>query len=211
MKDLTLYTHPVSANSHRVKLLLSLLGVDHSETSIDLFKNEQRTAEFAAVSPWAQIPVLRDGDLVLNESYAILLYLAGEYGTDGGAQWWPETPGDQARVARWMFFTANMLHNGIGLARNEYGFGIPSGGQLAFQRGTKALHLLEAHLANRKWFELDRPTLADVSVYPFIAVAPEAGFDLSPYEHLSDWVARFSEQPGFIKMPRVLPDKAPQA
>lgn len=210
MSYLTLYTHPVSANAHRVKLLLALLGVDHDEVTIDLLKGEHRGPAFAAMNPWAQIPVLKDGKLILNESYAILLYVAGRYGADGGEQWWPIHPVDQARVARWLFFTANMLHNGIGLARNEFGFGIPSGGQFAFQRGTIALELIDAHLADRAWFELDRPTLADISVYPFVAVAPEAGFDLARYRHVADWIARVSDLPNFVGMPRTLPDKAPQ-
>lgn len=211
MTDITLYTHPVSANSHRVKLLLSLLGVPHTAVTIDLLKGEHHSPEFAELNPWRVLPVLKDGELVFNESYSILIYVARQYGVEAGEQWWPHGWIKQTRVARWMFFTANELHNGIGLARNEFGFGVPSGGAYALGRALKALALLDAHLADREWFELDRPTLADVSIYPFVAVAPEAGIDLAPYENLRAWVARVSALPGFDPMPRLLPDKVLQA
>lgn len=210
MTDITLYTHPVSANSHRVKLLLSLLDVPHGEVTIDLLKGEQYSPGFAEVNGWRRLPVLKDRDLVFNESYAILIYVARQYGEESGEQWWPHGQIKQARVARWMFFTADELHNGIGLARNEFGFGIPSSGAYAMERAMKALALLDAHLADREWFELERPTLADVSIYPFIAVAPEAGIDLSAYSNLANWLARVSALPSFVPMPRLLPDKAPR-
>ncbi len=210
MPDITLYTHPVSANSHRVKLLLSLLGLPHAEQIVDVLKGAQRSPEFTALNPLQQLPVLTDGDVVLNESYAILLYLAGRYGDEDADRWWPMAPVDQALVARWMFFTANNLHNGIGLARNEFGFGIPSAGDYALGRGERALGALDRHLAGRDWVELGRPTLADVAVYPFIAVAPEAGFDLTPHRHLTQWVDRLASLPGFVAMPRLLPNRAPR-
>lgn len=211
MTELKLYTHPASANSHRVKLMLSLLGVEHGEVTVDLLKGEQFSPAFAALNPWGRLPVLKSGEAVLNESYAILIFAVREFAPDAGEQWWPHDHIEQAHVARWMFFTANELHNGIGLARNEFGYGIPSAGPYALERGLKSLALLDAHLAGRQWFELDRPTLADVSIYPFVAVAPEAGIDLSPFANVAEWIERFAAVPGFISMPRLLPNKAPRA
>ena len=57
------------------------------------------TPEFLAMNPEGKVPVLRDGDLVLWESCAILRYLAARYG-DGGP-FWPADPVERARVDQW--------------------------------------------------------------------------------------------------------------
>ena len=43
---------------------------------IDLRKGEQKTPQYAALNPNMRMPTLKDGDLVLWESNAILQYLA---------------------------------------------------------------------------------------------------------------------------------------
>ena len=83
MTDLKLYSHPVSANSHRVKLMLSLLGVEHDEVTVDLLKGEHFSPAFAALNPWGRLPVLKFGEAVFNESYAILIFAVREFGSKG--------------------------------------------------------------------------------------------------------------------------------
>ncbi|MCQ0971224.1 glutathione S-transferase family protein [Paracoccus sp. TK19116] len=57
------------------------------------------TAEYRAMNPYGRVPTMRDGDLVMWESAAILRYLAGRYG-DGGALW-PADPVRRAPVDMW--------------------------------------------------------------------------------------------------------------
>jgi glutathione S-transferase len=208
MSDIVLHGFPVSSNTHRVRLMLSLLGVPFEERMVNLVTGEHLKPEFTTLNPQQKVPALIHDGRVLTESYAILLYLAQTFGGDQASAWWPSDPAQQAEVASWMFFTANELHNGIGLARNERAFRIPSAGDYAAERGRKSLAWIEAHLADREWLELGRPTLADVSVYPFVAVAPEAGLPLDGYPAIQRWVARLGALPGFLPMPML---KAPAA
>ena len=67
-----------SGHVHRVRLMLSLLGLPFREHEIDLPKGEHKAARVPGAQ-WGlgQVPVLRDGDLQLADSNAICVYLAG--------------------------------------------------------------------------------------------------------------------------------------
>ena len=74
-----LYEHPESGNSHKVRLLLSFLGLEYESVIVDLMTDEQHQAPFLAVNPRGEVPVLVDNELVLRDSMAILVYLATQY------------------------------------------------------------------------------------------------------------------------------------
>ncbi|HJY39908.1 MAG TPA: glutathione S-transferase N-terminal domain-containing protein, partial [Steroidobacteraceae bacterium] len=62
--------------SIRARWTLQELGVDFEAISVNLFAGEAQRPEFLQLNPAAKIPVLVDGDFVLTESAAIVLYLA---------------------------------------------------------------------------------------------------------------------------------------
>lgn len=70
-----------SGNCYKIKLAMSLLGIDYQWVPVDILKGETQTPEFLAKNPNGKIPVLEleDGSC-LWESNAILNFLA-----DGGA------------------------------------------------------------------------------------------------------------------------------
>ena len=76
---------------------LKLLGSDYSLTKVDYFAGEQKSDAFKAINPNAALPALRDGDLVLWESNAILQYAANK---DGKAKFYPTDPAKRADVNR---------------------------------------------------------------------------------------------------------------
>jgi len=194
-----LYGFPLSGNTHRVRLFLSLLGLDYRERTINLATGEHRRAEFLALNPLGQVPVLTDGDRVLRDSHAIVYYLARAYDRDGA--WLPVEPAAAAQVLQWLFMDANELHNGIGYARNHLTFGVSCDLAAAQARGRAALAVLENRLAGHDWLELDRPTLADVACYPLVSLAHQGGFTLASYPAVSAWLTRVEQLPGFVPMP----------
>lgn len=197
--DRVLHGYPVSANTHRVRLLLSLLGLPWRETLVDLARGEQRGAAFRRLSPAGQVPVLAQGSLTIWDSHAILVYLAQTCGADA---WWPAAPADQAQVMQWLFFDSNEIHNGIGYARNHKAFGIACDYEAAAGRGRAALAVLDERLADVPWLALGRLTVADLACYPMVAVADQAGIDLGPFEHVRGWLRRLESLPSFAAMPR---------
>ncbi|MEQ1667935.1 MAG: glutathione S-transferase N-terminal domain-containing protein, partial [Sulfuriferula sp.] len=82
---MVLYEFPLSGNCHKVRLMLSLLGLPYRSVVLNREQREQKSAAFLAINPYGQVPVLQDGELVLRDSQAILVYLAQQY---GGAHWW---------------------------------------------------------------------------------------------------------------------------
>lgn len=57
------------------------------------------TPEYRAMNPHGRVPTMRDGDLIMWESCAILRYLSSRYG-DGGP-FWPADPVARGQVDMW--------------------------------------------------------------------------------------------------------------
>ena len=70
-----LYEFPPT-RSIRARWTLQELGIDFESERVNLLAGDHRRPEFLAINPAGKIPVLVDGDVVLNESVAIALYLA---------------------------------------------------------------------------------------------------------------------------------------
>ncbi|NJK56059.1 MAG: glutathione S-transferase family protein [Pleurocapsa sp. SU_5_0] len=197
-----LYGHELSGNSYKVKLMLSLLEIDYEWIEVDLLKGEHQTAEFLELNPFGQVPVLVDNDITLADSQAILVYLARRY---GGDQWLPSEPEFLSRVVRWLSITAGEVREGVGFARLYYLFNANYVNiERATQRAEFILTQLERHLSdNRQWLECDCPTIADIAVFPYVALAEDGKISLKPYTKVLSWIDRVQSLPGFIAMPGI--------
>jgi glutathione S-transferase len=69
--------------SIRIRWTLRELGVDFEAITVNLLAGEQRSPAFLKINPAGKLPVLVDGDTVLTESIAIVLYLAEKYRDKG--------------------------------------------------------------------------------------------------------------------------------
>lgn len=196
--DRTLYAFRFSTCSHRARLMLTLLGLEFTEVSIDLAAGEQRKPQFLALNPVGQVPVLVEDSRVLFDSHAILVYLAETYGPSA---WWPQHSYERAQVLQWLNFNANELHNGIGTARNIAAFGLPGDLSATLGRAKAALQVLDRELAQREWLVHGKATLADIACISLVSVAHEAGIDMSSYPHVLQWKERVTGLANFIPMP----------
>ncbi|MBX2833255.1 MAG: glutathione S-transferase [Rhodospirillales bacterium] len=190
-----LHHHPISGHAHRVRLLLGLLGVKHELIEVDLSKGAHKSPAFLALNPFGQIPVLEDGDIVISDSNAIMVYLAKK---TGATDWLPETPEGAARVQRWLSVAAGQIAFGPGAARLVTLFGAPFNADEVIERAHAILRLIEDHLKNQNWLASDHPTIADIALYSYVARAPEGNVDLSPYDKVQDWLSRIEALPGFV-------------
>ena len=92
------YGRATSSNVQAVMWALGELGLAHQRLDYGHTHGGLDTPEFRAIAPHRLIPVIRDGDLVVWESCAILRYLGAAYGS---APFWPDDPRDRARVDMW--------------------------------------------------------------------------------------------------------------
>ena len=96
---ITVYGRATSSNVQAVMWGIGELGLDYERLDYGLDFGGIDTPDYLAMNPHGLVPTIRDGDLVLWESCAILRYLAAKYG-DGGA-FWPADPVARARVDMW--------------------------------------------------------------------------------------------------------------
>src|SRR3982750_1916245 len=76
---LKFYYHP-SPNPAKVALFLEESGLPYEMVPVDTAKGEQHSAAYRAINPNGKTPALVDGDAVVFDSNAILLYLAVRHG-----------------------------------------------------------------------------------------------------------------------------------
>lgn len=194
-----LYGHALSGNVHKVRLLLGWIGLSYTEVPVDIPAGEQRGAAFLALNPLGQVPVLVEEDgTAIRDSQAILVYLAARYGQ---GDWWPREPTGQGLVSQWLSFAANEIARGLALARLHRLLGVPADLEAAQRLGEATLNLVDAHLAGREWLELNRPTIADCALLPYVALAGDAGVDLAGHARVRTWIERCRNLPGFVAMP----------
>jgi len=189
-----LYSHPLSGHSHRAHLFLSLIGIDAEVLQVDLAAREHKSASFLALNPFGQLPVLEDGDVIISDSNAILVYLAKKYAPEG---WLPEEPAAAAAVQRWLSVAAGEIAYGPCAARLVTLFGAKFDTEEVIARAHRILQLIDDRLVDREWIAASRPTIADVALYSYIARAPEGNVDRSAYRNVTAWLERIEALPGF--------------
>lgn len=194
-----LYHTALSGHAHRARLFLSLVGVAHEVVEVDLAGGAHRTPDFLRLNPFGQVPVLVDGAVVIPDSNAILVYVAKALGR---ADWLPEDAEGAARVQRWLSVAAGPIAFGPAAARLITVFGAAFDAAEVVARAHGILGRIEAELADRAWIAADRPTIADVALYSYVAAAPEGNVDLAPYGGVRAWLARIEALPGFVPFPQ---------
>jgi len=162
----------------RVIWLLEEMGLAYRLRPVDLLAGVENDAEFLAINPAGFIPAIRDGDVTMVESVAIMEYLMARYGPTPLA---PD-PLDSAFPAYQQF-----LHLGeAGLAASIY-FVVVSrnlapeaerqnwGARKALEVFESRLRLVTRQLARSPYLAGDKFTAADISVTYALELAQRHG------------------------------------
>lgn len=179
--------------------MLALLDLPVERVEVDLRAGAQRSAAFLALNPFAQVPVIEDGDVVVADSNAILIYLAAEYGQ---GRWLPTDGRTLAELQRWFSVAAGPLAHGAAAARIHHLYGRSGDITPARQRAHALLASMNAHLEGRPFLLGAQLSLADIANYTYTAHAPEGGVSLEEYPHVRAWLRRVESTPRFIPMVR---------
>lgn len=153
------------------------------------------------LNPNARVPILEDEGLVLWESMAINLYLAGRY----GGELWPADPKDRGRVYMWSLWSQTAVdvparHQ----ARRSQDAEIRAAAEA---ERLAALHILEEALANRPHLLGEAFTIADLNVAATLSEPQEKGrvdgdLDLSEcgLPRLADWLQRCQAREAWLRV-----------
>jgi glutathione S-transferase len=194
---LRLHDYPASANCYKVRLLLAQLDRDYERVPVDIFGGDTLTDEYARVNPQRQVPVLeRDGAEPLTESNAILVHLAE------GTDYLPDDTHDRAQALKWLFVEqADVIPGVAGLRFRLVTERIaPDSREAQWRRntGTAALTLLNDRLGKSDYLAGDRYSIADISLFAYVHVSNEAGFELDEYPQVKEWTERVRGTPGYM-------------
>jgi glutathione S-transferase len=147
---------------------LKELGLEFEFIPVNLQAGEHRRPEFLALNPAGKVPVLVDGDLVLTESAAIVLYLAEKYPEK---KLMPNRIEQRAQVYRWVMFAMTELEQPLWrMAKHTFLYPenkrLSQDIDLARDDFTAMAAVLERHMKGRQYIAGDHVTAADcVTVY----------------------------------------------
>ena len=199
-----LYGLDVSGNTYKVKLLLNLLNIKYKFLSLDVSKKQHKNDEFLKLNPRGEFPVLEDDAIVIWDSQAILVYLAAKYGAlSENNHWYPKEAADIAHITQWLTVANGEIFNYLGKARSRLKFGYECDLALAQTQGKQTLQWIDKHLSNRHWLATNKPSIADIACYPYIALCEEGGVSLEGYPAIHAWFLQIESLKGYITMPGI--------
>lgn len=106
---ITLWGRETSSNVQKVRWALGELGLAYEHVPLAGRYGGNTAPEYLAMNPNGLVPTIRDGELILWESHAILRYLAASYGE---GSMWPAMPRDRALVDQWTDWVATTYQRG---------------------------------------------------------------------------------------------------
>lgn len=197
---LTLYEFALSGNCHKVRLLLSMLGLPYRSQLVSGANAEHKSADYLQLHPMGQVPLLVDAEQPIWDSQAILLYLAATYPQAG---FYPAQPLLQAQIQAWLSVANNELSRGPALLRLHHKFGKVIDVAAAQACCDQLLPVLQHKLQQNKWLVGASVTIADIAMYPYLALAHEGAVDLTAYPAIQRWLHDFASLPGYVAMPGI--------
>lgn len=164
-----------------------------------------RTPEFLALNPNGRIPALDDDGVVVWESMACALYLAGRFQAADGSTLAAQTPAEQADILRWSFWVVTecekdalsfLMHSRAMPPERRK----PKLAQEASQRLLTPLRVLNQHVQQRPYLAGERFTVADVCVASVLAWVQDAEPLMAACPHLRAWLQRCLARPAFARL-----------
>ena len=155
--------------------------------------------EYRAMNPNGLIPTIRDGDLVMWESPAILRYLGARYGDEA---FWPSDPAARARLDMWAewtktSFATSMMQVFWQLVRTPAAQRSAEAIATGTARLKQLVPMLDARLGKGPWMNGDAFSFADVMVGHLLYRYYTLEFDKAPSPNLDAYYARLQERPAF--------------
>jgi glutathione S-transferase len=175
---------------------LKELDVDFEFVPVNLRAGDNRRPDFLRLNPAGKVPVLVDGDLVVTESAAIILYLAEKYPEKGLM---PANLKQRAQVYRWMMFAVTELEQPLWrITRHTMLYPedkrLPQDVALARQEFVTMAAILDRHLEGRQFIVGDGITIADCVTAYLIDWANEQHL-IDDYPQLRSYLERMYARP----------------
>jgi glutathione S-transferase len=182
--------------SIRARWTLQELGVPFDAEVVNLVAGEAQRPAFLKLNPAGKLPVLVDGDLVLTESVAIVVYLAEKYPEK---RLLPAEPAQRAQAHKWLLFAATELEQPLWrIAKHSVIYPeekrLPADIDLAREDFTAMARVLDAHMDGREYVVDDKVSIADFVLAYTLDWANMVGL-LEEFPRLRGYMERLYQRP----------------
>jgi GSH-dependent disulfide-bond oxidoreductase len=183
-------------NPMKVALFLEESGLPYEAIPVDTRKGDQHKPGYLTINPNAKVPAIVDGDAIVFDSNAILLYLAEK--TRKFLP--PDTPQERGELLSWLFFVASGLGPFAGQSvhfRNYAPEKIPYAINRYVYEGQRHFGILDARLADRHYMLGSSYTVVDMAVWGWARLVPTVLGDAAwpKFPHLKRLVDEISARP----------------
>ena len=179
-------------NGKKISIMLEEVKYDYKITKVNIFKDEQFTAEFKKISPFSKIPVIKDlkNNTIIFESGAILIYLAEQSGKFYDQE-------KRTTINQWLM--AQMAYIGPMLGQHHqfhhYNSGKSEfGEERYFKICTRIYKELDERLAEVDYLAGNFYSIADIATFPWIARHEWHDIGLKKYKNLTRWYELISKR-----------------
>jgi glutathione S-transferase len=175
---------------------LKEVDADFEYVHVNLLEGEHKRPEFLRINPAGKVPVLVDGDRVIPESAAIVLYLAEKYPEKALL---PADIEERAQAFRWTLFAVTELEQPLWrITRHTFLYPpdrrLPADIELARDDFMTMAAILEKHLEGRQFIVGERLSVADCVTVYLIDWANEAGL-IDSFPGLKAYLERLYARP----------------
>lgn len=163
-----------------VQWYLEELEIPYEFVTLDMKAGEHRQPEFLAINPMGKVPAIVDGDFILWESGAILLYLADKYSKK------PLSPEKRGEYSQWSLYANATLGPGVFVEANRE------------KEMPRLMNPLNEILGKQPFLIGKEFTVADVAVGSMLFYIPMMlKLDLSEYSNVTNYMSKLTERPAF--------------
>ena len=201
-------------NGIKVSATLEETGLPYEAHLVSFGTNDQKSPEFESLNPNGKIPALIDPNgpggkpIGLFETGAIMIYLAEKSG-----KLLSSDPAEKYETLQWLMWQMG----GLGPMFGQFGYFHKFAGDKCDHphpveryrdESIRLLGVLDGHLKSRKYMVADEYSIADISIWPWIATM--SGFydaadivELEKFSAVMDWQARCTERPTSQAAPNI--------
>ena len=178
------------------------LGLIYEHIPLPYLGGATRTPEFLKVNPNGRIPVVDDAGVLVWESMACTIYLAGRFLGRDGASLAAQTHAERAEILRWSFWVVTecekealvfLMHRFLMPAERRK----PQLAEDALRHLSGPLRVLDQHLQGRPWLAGERFTVADICVASVLAWVAGAADLMAQYTQVHEWLQRCLARPAY--------------
>ena len=209
-----LYGYWRSSAAYRVRIALHLKGIDFESIPVHLVKDggQQYSDSYSDLNPSQLVPTLVDGELVLNQSLAIIEYLESKY---SNSPIYPEDLSLKAQVRALAYDVACEIHpiNNLRVQQylvNELAVSAEQKLEWSHYWMGKGFTAIEQKLekTSKTYSFGDEITMADICLVPQVYNAVRFNLDMEQFPHISKVVDNCNQLSAFQK---ALPENQPDA